>query len=410
MTVEARDPIAVPPPYPPPHAGEGREGDARSGPRRRIGAFGGAQFCRARTWIFGDFRCVRYHRAAREHTKGCGLQCPFGEVTRTATGPAARRQAGFDDPVFQRMERNHHQATAGFQNALGRCKTSIKLLKFLVDEQPQRLKRPRCGMDIARPAMNDATDNVGERAGRDDRPLLSRRHDGVRDRAGMPLLAQVENDVGEIALRGARNDGGGGRPVAAHAHVERPIVAERETPLRRIELHGRDAEIEDDAVRRHDPKTGCDLVKRGEPTFDQGQASAGGLDQGSAVRNRLRIAIDADHARIGGIEDRRRIAAGSKRAVDIDAAGTGGQMPDRLARQHRHVPCWRDGCRLLRISARVHFSASVLPPGATSVNGPTMKSCPVLRPCQRPFSQLPMLQRHPGVRRTGTECSPSRGK
>ena len=82
------------------------------------------------------------------------------------------------------------------------------------------------------------------------------------------------------------DDVGGARAVAAHAHVERAVEAEREAALGRVELHGGDAEIEHDAVDRLDAGVARHSVEIGEAIFDQRQAPARRLDQGLPERER----------------------------------------------------------------------------------------------------------------------------
>ena len=66
----------------------------------------------------------------------------------------------------------------------------------------------------------------------------------------MALLSECRNDGGEFALAGAGDDVGSGRPLSAHAHIERPIEPKRETARGFVKLHRRDAEIEHNAVDR----------------------------------------------------------------------------------------------------------------------------------------------------------------
>ena len=80
----------------------------------------------------------------------------------------------------------------------------------------------------------------------------------------MALLAEQVDDVGEIALGCLRDDVGGARPVAAHAHVERAVEAEREAALGLVELHRRDADVEHDAVDRRRSRRRARRVERGE--------------------------------------------------------------------------------------------------------------------------------------------------
>ena len=61
--------------------------------------------------------------------------------------------------------------------------------------------------------------------------------------------------------------------LAAHAHVERAIEAEREAAPGRVELHRRNAEIEHDAVDRLEAGIARNRVEIGEAIFDQRQAA-----------------------------------------------------------------------------------------------------------------------------------------
>ena len=111
---------------------------------------------------------------------------------------------------------------------------------------------------------------------------LARRDDGAGDRAGMPLLAKLEDDVGEIALGCPRHHIGGARPLAAHPHVERPVEPEREAALRLVELHRRDADIEHDAVDLLVSEFLRHLIEPGKAVFGDGQAAVA-----AATRSRL---------------------------------------------------------------------------------------------------------------------------
>ena len=255
-------------------------------------------------------------------------------------------------------------------------------------------------MNVAGPAVHDAGDDVGERAGGRDRPFAARRHDGAGDGAGAALLAEQKDDVGEIALGALRDHVGGGRTGRAHAHVERPVEAEREAALGRVELHGRHAEIEHDAVDRFDPEIAGDAVERGEFAFDQGQAPGRGFDLGLRRRNRRGVAIDADDLRVRRREDRRRIAAGAEGAVDVDAAVMGSEVGDDLAQQHGDMARRRAGRRRLpgiavghgrrsrRIGARAAAGASIGAPAPGAVRSRREAGAALQRHCD--FMANPM--------------------
>ena len=64
----------------------------------------------------------------------------------------------------------------------------------------------------------------------------------------MTLLAEQAEDAREIAGLEAVDDVGGTWACLRHAHVERPVGAEGEAPLGLVDLHGRHADVEHDAV------------------------------------------------------------------------------------------------------------------------------------------------------------------
>ena len=163
--------------------------------------------------------------------------------------------------------------------------------------------------------VHDARDDVGERArgarsAASARALTMARAIGARE----ALLAERRDDGGKIALGRRVDHVGGARPVAAHAHVERAVLAEGKSALGLVELHRGDAEIEHDAVDRVMAEAARDRFEIGEPVLDQREPAARPLDQLGAARDRALVAVDADHARARRLEDRARIAAGAERA------------------------------------------------------------------------------------------------
>ena len=124
--------------------------------------------------------------------------------------------------------------------------------------------------------------------------LGARLHDRARDIAREAFLAERLDDEREIALRGGIHQIGRARAVTAHAHVERAVIAEREAALGLIELHRRDAEIEQDAVDRLVSEAVRDVLEIGEAIFDERQPSFGLLHQREAARDSVAVAVDAD--------------------------------------------------------------------------------------------------------------------
>src|SRR6202007_3368564 len=86
-----------------------------------------------------------------------------------------------------------------------------------------------------------------------------------------------------------------------------------------VKLHRRDAEIEHDAIGG---ALGDDRLQFAEALLDQFQSTLRLRNQVGATRDRGLIAVDADDARAGRLQDRARIAPGAEGAVDIEPAVT----------------------------------------------------------------------------------------
>ena len=233
------------------------------------------------------------------------------------------------------MEGDNDQAARRLEHALGGGEAVGQFGKLVVDENAQRLKGARRRMDHAVTRVHDARDDLGQRAGRIDGLLASRLDDGARHRAGVALFAERRDDDGEIAFARARDHVGGARTVSPHAHVERAVEPEGKSARGFVELHGRNAEIEHDAVdRAHAPAIDCKFEKRSSTSSSRPCAS---LDQRGAVRDRALVAIDADHARARRFQDRARITAGAECGVDVKAAVAHREPVDGAAGEHGNV-------------------------------------------------------------------------
>ena len=81
-----------------------------------------------------------------------------------------------------------------------------------------------------------------------------------------------------------------------------------------------------------------ELVHAGEFAFDQSEAAAEMLDQRLAARDGVGIAVDAQHAAIGGFQNGAGIAAAAEGAVDIVRA-----VARRQRRQHFRSASRADG-------------------------------------------------------------------
>ena len=192
----------------------------------------------------------------------------------------------------------------------------------------------------------------------------------------MAFLAKNENDIGEIALARAGDHIGRARARTAHAHVERPVEAEGKSALRLIELHGGDAEVEHHAVDRCEAGVARHLIEIGKLVLDQCQPAIRRLHQVRPKRDRALVAIDADHACLGGGENGAGIAAGAEGGVDIDAAVMHVEEVNRGTAEHGNVEGCSASDRRKAVAARRHFAA---PDWALLDEEPWDISCGIMR-------------------------------
>ena len=149
------------------------------------------------------------------------------------------------------------QPAAGLQDALGGGERRRQVRQFLVDEDAQRLERPRRRMDSIRPRVNHACRRSRPaRAWSRSAPACARRRwrgDRARKRSSPSVAMMLARSRSEARAITSAALG----PVAAHAHVERAVETEREAALGLIELHRGHADVEHDAVDRLDGRTGA---------------------------------------------------------------------------------------------------------------------------------------------------------
>ena len=192
----------------------------------------------------------------------------------------------------------------------------------------------------------------------------------------MTLLAELKDDIGEIALRRLRPQIGGARAVRAHAHIERTVESEREAALGLVKLHRGHAEIKHDAVHRGVTEFFRHAIERGEALFDQCEPAGRRLDQTGAIGHRALVAIDADHLGIGGTQDRAAVAAGAEGAVDVDAAVANIQELKGGPREHGNVT-GRSASDSRAIAAHHHSRAPSGASAALSEPGRCIETRPI---------------------------------
>jgi len=188
--------------------------------------------------------------------------------------------------------------------------------------------------------------DLGQLAGRGDRPLAARLDDRPRDPAGEAFLAVAVEDVRDLPLVPSvddvrRREIGG--PV--HPHVERRVVPVAEPALRLIELRTGDAEIEQDAVHaghavlQRDAGFSEPGAQMPEIAPDQRDAIHVGREPLAGVRDRRLVLIEGDQPPAGAElpGDPLAVAASAERAVDVYAVRLYVQAVDGFLQQHRHM-------------------------------------------------------------------------
>ena len=110
-----------------------------------------------------------------------------------------------------------------------------------------------------------------------------------------------------------------------HAHVERPHALVAEAAGRVVDLHRRDAEIREHDVHAAKTLGGEHLQQSREGAATRrervgGEAGGADLRFGPLQLHRIQIESDQPAAGLDAIEDRLRVAAATKRAIDGEAA------------------------------------------------------------------------------------------
>ena len=121
--------------------------------------------------------------------------------------------------------------------------------------------------------------------------------DGAGDAPRGALLAVEIEDVGERLCIRFVDDVGGARAPPFHAHVERSVDAEGKAARGLVELHRRDADVEDDAVERREALRARDLLELRKARFNKRQPSAHLVDERWPARTAVGIAVEREHAR-----------------------------------------------------------------------------------------------------------------
>ena len=126
----------------------------------------------------------------------------------------------------------------------------LESAQLVVDGDPERLEDPP-PMPVAEPGgrRDRGLDRLHELARRLERMLAPLTNDALRDLPRIALLAVRAEDLRQLPLLALVHELAG-RNVRGrvHAHVQRRVGRVREPALGPVELHARDAEVEEDRV------------------------------------------------------------------------------------------------------------------------------------------------------------------
>jgi hypothetical protein len=100
----------------------------------------------------------------------------------------------------------------------------------------KRLEAPGRGVVARTIRRQHRPDDLREAAGGFDWCQETGSDNGMGDAARRPLFPQFVQQVRQGAFRQRVHEVGGARPMFSHAHVERAVVAERDAPLRVVDL------------------------------------------------------------------------------------------------------------------------------------------------------------------------------
>src|SRR5690606_14184345 len=257
---------------------------------------------------------------------------------RPPAPPRPLGQKTLHDPVFKRMESDDSKPTAFTKQRLGTRKATRQLTKLVIHEYAKRLKSARRRMNLVlRPAANHTLQKLRQFECPANLRLLSRLYNGASNGARTLLLAIDGDDPRKLTLFIPIDNISRARPLATHAHIERPILLEGKAPLRLIDLHGGDADIEHDTIDRFMAKRAHKALHVAEASFDKRQPTRKFRFKRPPTQDGARITINGKHGAVCRTEDRARVTTGTESAVHIDAAIARFKHVENIGQHHRNM-------------------------------------------------------------------------
>ena len=201
------------------------------------------------------------------------------------------------------------------------------------------LKGARGGMlaHVLAVARHDACNQIRKLAGRLQGLRLPACDDRTRNRSRKALLAVKADHVADVALLGLR------QPLSrrhaargVHAHVERTVKAEGEAARSVVDLGGRDADVEKDAVGLMNADRGKRLRHRREGLVNDREPR---IRPASGNLDRLGIAIERNEPSLRGqlFKNATRMTSAPECSVDVQSVRVSHKRLRRLLAQNRQM-------------------------------------------------------------------------
>src|ERR1700730_1116885 len=228
------------------------------------------------------------------------------------------------------------------------------------------------------------------------------------DTARRTLLAETVEYIGQGRLPGGIDKVRGSRPLAIHAHIERAIGLEGKAARRVVDLHGRHADVEDNAVEINKATLPRRLVEPSKSLLCKTKPPLRfGHEPGSA-NNCGRVAIERENTGVGLGEQSLRIAAGAKSGVEIKSALARSERGHDFVTKHGHVPGRSAGGEISLITAtRCHSRAPCGRGGGESGATCLALSC-FLKSCSWLLASARCTRKRPGSQIRNLKSCPTK--
>src|SRR5437016_2854338 len=148
------------------------------------------------------------------------------------------------------MERDDGEPSAATEKTDGLREGGSEGAELVIDRDAESLEGAGGGMNATGTA-DGAGDQIGQLGGGAEGRQLTGSDDGLGNAAGTRLFTKLaEGALDGFGGGGGEELGGALTLLGIEAHIQRALGAESEAALRRSELIGGEAEIQQDAIRR----------------------------------------------------------------------------------------------------------------------------------------------------------------